>query len=315
MWMRRTPRSVPSTPQVPTGDDTLIMNGSIAHFYSVYGRWMERLTVPNGDVRLALTVEGEGPTVMLLHGWPDTSAMWEEVVPTLVAAGLRVAVPDLRGCGRSSKPTTTSQYSMRHLVGDVSAMIDALGVERVSLVGHDWGANLAWASAAFLPERVERLVALSVGHPTSFRSAGLEQQIKSWYTLLFAHEGLGEAFLRKNDYEAMRQWLGHPRVESVIQELERDGQMSAHLLWYRANIPPEAFVADPPILPPILAPTLGIWSSGDRALSERQMANSGQYCANGFEFLRLEGYGHWLPLEAPAVIARSIIDFLGRKSH
>lgn len=276
---------------------------------------MESLTVENGDVRLALEVEGDGPTVMLLHGWPDTSALWDEVAPALVARGFRVAVPDLRGCGQSSKPITTSLYAMHHLVSDVRALIDALDVERVSLVGHDWGANLAWVSAAYIANRVERLVALSVGHPTAFRSAGLEQQIKSWYTLLFVHEGLGEAFLRKNDYEAMRHWLGHPRVESIIAELERDGQMSTHLQWYRANIGPEAFVAAPPVLPPITVPTLGIWSSGEPALSERQMANSRDYCTNGFEFLRLERYGHWLPIEAPEVIAGAISEFLGPKSH
>jgi pimeloyl-ACP methyl ester carboxylesterase len=276
---------------------------------------MQRVMVDNDGIRLSMRVAGEGPTVLLLHGWPDTSALWDEVASDLVAAGYRVAVPDLRGCGLSSKPTTVEQYAMRHLVADVASLIDALGVERVSLVGHDWGANLAWVVAAYLPQRVVRLVALSVGHPTAFRSAGLEQQIKSWYTLLFAHEGLGEKFLRKNDHEAMRRWLGHPRVEQVIEELERDGQMSAHLLWYRANIPPEAFVADPPVLPPIEVPALGIWSSGDVALCERQMADSANYCVNGFDFLRLEGLGHWLPLEAPRVVSAAITSFLGPKSR
>lgn len=276
---------------------------------------MELLRIDNADIALQVRVSGTGPTVVLLHGWPDTGAMWDEVTPGLLGAGFRVVAPDLRGCGRSSKPDVTEQYAMHHLVGDVAAVIDRLGVDRVHLVGHDWGANLAWATAAYLPTRVDHLVALSVGHPTAFRSAGLEQQIKSWYTLLFAHEGLGEAFLRKNDYEAIRTWLGHPRVEEIIAELERDGQMSAHLRWYRANIPPEAFVADPPILPPIEAPTMGIWSSGDHALSERQMVNSRDYCVNGFEFVRLEGYGHWLALEAPELVASTISEFLGRKSR
>jgi len=284
-------------------------------FYSVYGRRMQRISVDNGAVRLSMRVEGEGPTVLLLHGWPDTSALWDDVTSGLIDAGYRVAVPDLRGCGQSSKPTATDQYAMHHLVGDVAALIEALGVERVTLVGHDWGANLAWVTAAYLPERIDHLVVLSVGHPTSFRSAGLEQQVRSWYTLLFFHEGLGEKFLRKNDYEAMRHWLGHPRVEPVIAELERDGQMTSHLLWYRANLPPESFVADPPILPAITAPTLGIWSSGDHALTERQMANSKDYCANGFEFRRLEGFGHWLPLEAPDVVVEEITRLLGPKSR
>ncbi|MHB1088820.1 MAG: alpha/beta fold hydrolase [Acidimicrobiales bacterium] len=271
---------------------------------------METIIVRSGDVALSVLVGGSGPTIVLLHGWPDTSALWGEVAADLIERGFRVAVPDLRGCGQSSKPTDAESYAMHVLVGDVAAIIDALEVQRVTLVGHDWGANLAWVTAAYLPERVERLVALSVGHPTAFRSAGLEQQIKSWYTLLFFHEGVGEAFLRKNDYEAMRHWLGHPRVEQVIEELERDGQMTTHLLWYRANIPPQAFVAPPPVLPAIQAPTLGVWSSGDHALSEAQMRDSAKYCANGFRFVRLEGYGHWLPLEAPREISNEVVTFV-----
>jgi len=270
---------------------------------------VESLQVSNGDVQLNVNVDGEGPTVLLLHGWPDTSALWNDVAADLVAAGYRVAVPDLRGCGLSDKPTDVERYAMHHLVGDVAAIIAVLGDDKVTLVGHDWGANLAWVSATYLPELIERLVVLSVGHPTSFRSAGLEQQIKSWYTLLFFHEGVGEAFLRKNDYEAMRRWTGHPRVEEIIHELERDGQMTTHLLWYRANLPPSSFVADPPVLPPVQVPVLGLWSSGDAALCEAQMTNSALYCDQGFTYVRFEGHGHWLPIEAPHEVAAEIIEF------
>lgn len=266
--------------------------------------------VSNADVELFVRDEGRGPVVVLLHGWPDTSLLWVEISTLLVESGYRCVSVDLRGCGRSTKPAAVERYVMRELVGDVAAVIGHLDAGRVTVLGHDWGANLAWAVATFRPDLVHSVVALSVGHPTAFRSAGLEQQLKSWYTLLFAHEGLGEAFLRKNDYEAMRTWLGHPQVESVITELERDGQMRTHLLWYRANIPPSAFVDEPPVLAPVSVPALGIWSSGDRALSERQMRDSAQYCAAGFHFVRLEGHGHWLPLEAPREVAHEVDTFL-----
>jgi pimeloyl-ACP methyl ester carboxylesterase len=105
---------------------------------------------------------------------------------------------------------------MTQLVADVVSIIDALGEEPVTLIGHDWGAALAWAVATYLPERVQSLVALSLGHPTSFYGAGIEQQVKSWYMLLFSQDDLGEAFLRKNDFEAIRRWSGHPRAEEVI---------------------------------------------------------------------------------------------------
>jgi pimeloyl-ACP methyl ester carboxylesterase len=224
---------------------------------------MENITVHNGEIDLRVRVDGEGPTLLLLHGWPDTGALWSEMVPDLVAGGYRVAVADLRGCGLSSKPTETSSYRMHHLVSDVHCIIKSLGVERVTLIGHDWGAALAWAAAAYLPDQVENLIALSVGHPTAFYGAGIAQQMKSWYMMVFSQDGLGEAFLRKNDYEVIRHWTGHPRPQDIIEELERDGQMSAHLRWYRANVAMDAFVVDPPVLAPISVPVLGIWSSGD----------------------------------------------------
>ena len=270
---------------------------------------MESLRVENGDVGLRLNVEGDGPTVLLLHGWPDTSALWDEVAPLLVNAGYRVAVPDLRGCGESDKPDDVDLYRMHHLVGDVGAIIDALDVEKVNLVGHDWGANLAWATAAFRPDLVERLAALSVGHPTAFCSSGLDQQLKSWYMLLFHFDGLGEAFLRQKDYAGMRRWVRHPRGEEIIKELERDGQMRTHLMWYRANARPDMFLSPAPVLPPIQSPTLGIWSSGDGALTERQMTESATYCAGEFRYRRLESYGHWIPLEAPAELSSELLDF------
>jgi pimeloyl-ACP methyl ester carboxylesterase len=277
-------------------------------FYSCTVTRVPSLSVHHDDVEIVVGVRGEGPTILLLHGWPDTSALWDDVGSRLVDAGYRVAAPDLRGCGRSTKPRTVAEYQMHVLMGDVAAVIDELGAGPVVLVGHDWGAALAWAVAAHLPTRVSHLVVLSVGHPTAFRSAGLDQQMRSWYTLLFNVEGLGEAFLRQRDYEAMRTWLRHPRVDQVIAE--RDGQMTTHLLWYRANLPPDAFVTDPPVLPAIVAPTLGVWSSRDLALTESQMTNSAAYCANGFTYRRLEGPGHWTPLEVPDDVAAAIVEFL-----
>jgi pimeloyl-ACP methyl ester carboxylesterase len=274
---------------------------------------VETLTAENDGVRLRVHLYGSGPTTLLLHGWPDTSALWDDVVPELVRAGQRVAVPDLRGCGQSDKPTDVARYKTHHLIDDVASIIGVLGDERVTLVGHDWGANLAWAVAAYRPELVERLGVVSVGHPTAFRLAGLEQQVKSWYTLLFYIEGLGEAFLRKNDYEVMRRWLGHPRANDVIRELERDGQMTTHLLWYRANLAPDAFIVDPPTLAPIEMPVLGLWSSGDVALGERQMTDSAAYCTNGFTYVRFEGQGHWLPLEAPRELSHELIEFCSER--
>lgn len=261
-------------------------------------------------VRLFVRDDGDGDPVLLLHGWPDTSAVWDLVVSQLVTNGLRCITPDQRGCGQSDKPQATESYKVVELVSDLINVMDECGIERFHVVGHDWGANLAWALASFFPNRVASLVVLGVGHPTSFRSAGLEQQLRSWYTLLFFHEGVGEAFLRRNNYEAMRDWLGHPRTDAIIAELERDGQMEAQLRWYRANIPPSAFVSEPPVLPAVEPDVLALWSSDDLALSEAQMVNSAQYCTGSFTYRRIENEGHWLPIDAAQLVAGEIQAFV-----
>jgi pimeloyl-ACP methyl ester carboxylesterase len=250
---------------------------------------------------------GAGPPVLLLHGWPDTGALYDEVAARLVASGQRCVVPDLRGCGRSDKPRDVARYAMGELVGDVVAVVENLGAGPVTLVGHDWGAALAWVVATHRPDLVASLVAVSVGHPTAFRAGGFDQLRRSWYTLLFQYEGLGEAVLRMDDYAVLRRWFAHPRANEVIAELERDGQITTHLLWYRANLPPDAFVRPAPVLAPVAVPVTGVWSSRDPALGEEQMVNSRAYCARGFTYHRIEGAGHWVPLDAPEALA-SIIE-------
>ncbi|HQU26211.1 MAG TPA: alpha/beta fold hydrolase, partial [Acidimicrobiales bacterium] len=251
---------------------------------------------------------GEGPPVLLLHGWPDTGALFDEVVGRLVRSGRRCLAPDLRGCGRSAKPTELERYAMAELVTDVVAVIEAAGAGPVTLVGHDWGAALAWVVATYRPDLVASLVAVSVGHPSAFRSGGFDQLRRSWYTLLFQFEGLGEAVLRQDDYAVLRRWFAHPRADEVVAELERDGQITTHLLWYRANLPPDAFTRPAPVLEPVEVPVVGVWSSGDPALTEAQMRESGAHCASGFRYSRLEGVGHWVPYEAPAALAALVLE-------
>ncbi len=263
--------------------------------------------VESGAGGLFVRDAGEGPPVLLLHGWPDTGALWDGVVADLVAAGRRCLTPDLRGCGRSGKPTEVGRYAMAELVGDVVTLIEAAGAGPLTLVGHDWGAALAWVVATYRPDLVRSLVAVSVGHPSAFRSGGFEQLRRSWYTLLFQFEGLGEAVLRQDDYAVLRRWFAHPRADEVVAELERDGQISTHLLWYRANLPPDAFIRPAPVLEPVAVPVLGVWSSADPALTEAQMRDSARYCASGFAYHRLEGVGHWVPYEAPGALADLVL--------
>lgn len=255
--------------------------------------------------------EGARP-VLLLHGFPDSGRMWRKVVPGLTGAGYRCIVPDLRGYGGSDKPADVESYAIPFLAGDALGVLDHLGLDKAHVVGHDWGAALAWAVASFAPERVDHLAALSVGHPASFRSAGFEQRARSWYMLLFQFEGIAEEWLSMDGWKNLREWGQHPDHEEVVAELERNGSLTPGLGWYRANVHPRTWIEPPIPFPPVQAPTMGIWSDGDFALGEEQMQASADQCANGFRYERVEGSGHWIPLEKPNEVVRLLVDFLPR---
>jgi len=268
-----------------------------------------------GDVMLEVQDEGEGSPVVLLHGFPDSHRLWRHQVPALVAAGHRVIAPDLRGFGASSKPAEVDRYGMLDLAGDVLGILDHLGVARAHVVGHDWGAALAWALAAFAPDRVDHLVALSVGHPSSFASVGFEQRARSWYMLLFQFEGIAEQWLSADDFANLRAWSQHPDIDSVVADLSRPGALTAALNIYRANVHPRVMVEPPLQFPPVQAPTMGVWSSGDYALCEAGMTGSERYVAGSWRYERVEGVGHWMQIEAPDQVSALLLDFLPSVEH
>jgi pimeloyl-ACP methyl ester carboxylesterase len=201
-------------------------------------------------------------------------------------------------------------YRVRTLVGDVVAVLDAVGVEQAHVVGHDWGAAVAWAVAGLAGDRVDHLVAMSVGHPATFGAAGFAQYQKSWYMLLFQFTGVAEQWLAADGWANLRAWSGHPDRDAVATELEANGSLTPALNYYRANVPPEVWIAPPRQLPPITAPTMGVWSSGDMALTERQMINSGEHVRGAWRYERIEGAGHWMQLEAPERLNELLVDFL-----
>jgi pimeloyl-ACP methyl ester carboxylesterase len=271
------------------------------------------MRVERDGVGIEYDVVGEGRPVVLLHGFPDTGRrLWRHQIPALAEAGFQVIVPDQRGYGASDKPTDVAAYHVAQSAGDVGAVLDDLGIARAHVVGHDWGAAVAWALASFAPERVDHLVALSVGHPASFRSDGYEQHQRSWYMLLFQFEGIAERWLSDDHWARFREWAQHPDADEVIAELERNGSLTPGLNWYRATVPPESYLSGPPSLPPVQAPTMGVWSSGDFALTEGQMTRSAAHVAGPWRYERVEGPGHWLQLEAPEEVNRLLLDFLAR---
>ena len=268
---------------------------------------MSRVDANGVGIEYAIT--GQGRPVVLLHGFPDSGRLWRHQVPALANAGFQVIVPDLRGYGKSDKPEAVEAYSLLSLAGDVLAVLDSLGIDRAHVVGHDWGAALAWGLASLAPDRVDHLVVLSVGHPSTFRRTE-EQRQKSWYMLLFQFAGIAEHWLSDDNWANFRSWGRHPDADQVIAELEAGGSLTPGLNWYRANVPPESWTAPPIQLPAVSAPTMGIWSTGDFALTETQMTDSPAYITASWRYERLDGPGHWLQLEAPDKVNELLLDFL-----
>ena len=254
--------------------------------------------------------EGCGQPILLIHAFPDSADVWRNQIPALVEAGFRAIAPDLRGFGKSCKPKEISSYSSQLLVSDLVGILDALKVEQVHVVGHDWGASLAWLFAALEPDRVINLAVMSVGHPRSFSSAGLDQKEKSWYMLLFQFEEIAEQLLMQNDWRFFRDLLRHhPELERWIPAFQEPGALTAALNLYRANAHPQGLLQES-LVPAVKSPTLGIWSSGDFYLTEAQMLSSAAFVDNSWEYVRVEGASHWLQLDRPEVINQILLKFL-----
>jgi pimeloyl-ACP methyl ester carboxylesterase len=266
-----------------------------------------RLQTVNG---LSLYVEehGAGDPVLLVHGWPDSARVWRHQVPFLVSNGFRVVMLDLRGFGRSERPEDVASYSLLNAVSDLVQVLESANVTRAHLVGHDWGAAVAWLMAALHPDRVERLVVLSVPHPFAPRT--MRQHEMSWYQLLFQFEGIAEATVQADDWAWLRAFTrGDGDLEQYVADLSRPGALTASLNWYRANLAPR-MPGPRPDLPLVQAPTLGVWSTRDHYLDGERMAGSGAFVAGGWRYERLEDASHWLQLDAPDSVNSLLLGWL-----
>ena len=256
--------------------------------------------------------QGSGAPVILLHGFPDTGDLWRHQVPALNAKGFRTIVPDMRGRGRSDKPPAVADYRLTTIVRDVTAIMDALGIERAHVVGHDWSAGVAWLLAALIPDRVDRLVAISVGAPGTGAKPTLEEFQKGWYRLLFLFEGTAEELLQRDDWYLFRLFLGGANdTDAYVKTLAEPGALTPALNWYRANLPVQAILgrSGGPQLPMIKADTLGIWSTGDLYLTEAAMTRSSERVQGRWRYERVEG-SHWVPLDQPDRLNQLLLEFL-----
>jgi pimeloyl-ACP methyl ester carboxylesterase len=279
----------------------------------------ERISFQNRDLTLRAVAAGpeNGPVVLLLHGFPEFWYGWQKQIRPLADAGFRVIAPDQRGYNESSKPGRVSEYSMPHLVADVLCIIEQLGRERIFLVGHDWGALVAWSVAGAHPDKIERLVIINVPHPAvmpRFLLTRPRQLLRSWYMVFFQIPRLPERLFSADGYKGGERSLiktsrpGTFSPEDLVQYRKAWGQpgaLKAMLNWYRALLRnPSAFRTKI-----VQVPTLILWGKKDTFLLPGLAPASLRKCQNG-KLLWFEDATHWVHHEEPVAVNAAIVKFL-----
>ena len=275
---------------------------------------LDQLRLPVGDLTFDAVAAGppEGRPILLLHGFPQTSWSWRLVLPRLAAAGRRAIAVNQRGYSPDASPDPVGAYTGEELVGDVLGVLDALGCDTVDLVGHDWGAAVAWQLAGLHPERLTTLTALSVPHPGAFLQAladDADQRTRSAYLRDFPRPRV-EHELLADDAAPLRAMLGaHPGVD-VAHMLERVGtpsRLRRALNWYAAQSRQRSAS-----IPAVRVPTLHLWSDGDPFLGEAATLATAAFVTGPYRLHVLEGVGHWIPEEAPETVAELLLSHLAR---
>ncbi|HEY3632667.1 MAG TPA: alpha/beta hydrolase [Jatrophihabitantaceae bacterium] len=250
----------------------------------------------------------DGRTVLLLHGFPQTSRSWRDVADRLAAAGLRAVAIDQRGYSPGARPSEVTAYALPSLIADVCAVVDALGGP-VDLVGHDWGAVVGWQVAARHPDRVRTWTAISTPNQLALNevlAVDDEQRQRFGYILAFREPGRAEAALLADDARRLRELYGGAvpadRVEADIAVLTQPGALTAALNWYRAMSPHDADG-----LGLVTVPTTYIWGTDDVAFGRRAAEESGRFVDADYTFVPLDGVSHWIPDQAPDAVADEIL--------
>lgn len=311
---------------------------------------VQERTVRSGDVDLHVLDVGEGPLVVLAHGFPELSYSWRHQLPALAGAGYRVLAPDMRGYGRSSRPEATEAYDIHHLTGDVLALLDDAGEESAVVVGHDWGAIVAWSLAILSPHRLRGVVGMSVPFlprgpmpPTQLFRAVLGDAF--FYILYFQEPGVAEADLGRDTATTMRRmlaglgsgagsmaandgrgfverlaepdrlpdWISQDELDHYVAEFARTG-FGGGVSWYR-NLDRNWELMEPHATDKVTVPSLFLTGSRDpvRAMSPHAVMD-GWLCDHRGSII-VDGAGHWVQQERPDEVNRALLDFLASLSN
>lgn len=271
------------------------------------------------DVTLHYVEAGEGPLVVLLHGFPEFWYSWRHQIPALVEVGYRIVAPDMRGYNTSEKPDSVADYHVDRLADDVAELIAERGEDSAHVVGHDWGAVVAWHFAGRHADMLEKLTILNVPHPrTMLRWLKTPKQLlKSWYMFFFQLPWIPEAAIRAGDYAYPRKVykrgtvrrgaFSDEDIERYIQAFDEPGALTAMLNYYRAAARGVGDASRPPV---IEADTLVIWGEQDVALRV-EMAEPPADLVPNARVEYLPDASHWVQVDRPERVNELLLAFLG----
>jgi pimeloyl-ACP methyl ester carboxylesterase len=256
---------------------------------------------------LRFDVSDSGPkdkeVVVLLHGFPQQPSTWDDVAGRLNDAGLRTLVPTLRGYTRTNRPRPRRTYATTETTADVVALLDAAGVERAHIVGHDWGAGPAWGMGSWYPDRAASLTVVSTPHPAAFarslRASG--QGLRSWYIGFFQLPAVPEALVFRTMERALTaSGLPTDWARTYTAAMSEPGVLTGAINWYR-GIPftTRSFRRIP-------VPTTYLWGRHDAALGRYAAEATADYVIGPYTFVDLDA-GHWLPETQPETVTEAIL--------
>lgn len=285
------------------------------------------ITLSNGDLTFPSRVAGEGPVVLLLHGFPDTNATFVAQLIALAAAGYRAVAPSMRGYAPESQPADGDYHAVR-MAEDVVAWLDQLGADKAHLVGHDWGANIAFAVAGLAPDRLASLSVIAVPHPVRFAehyAVDAEQQARSAYILDFLQPGFEKAVIADDGAWIAENWqLWSPTWADAAaasaparSALAQPGVARAALEYYRQafdTVSPAGTASTALFAAPVAVPTLGICGADDGCIASGVFAAAMQAedFPAGMEVSTIGGAGHFVHAEKPREVNALLTDWFAR---
>tara|TARA_B100000929_G_scaffold290099_1_gene282589 strand:+ start:477 stop:1367 length:891 start_codon:yes stop_codon:yes gene_type:complete len=287
----------------------LLASSVVSTEQDLYGR-VEHGYADNNGVKIHYATIGSGPTIVMIHGFPDFWYGWRYQMEAL-ANEYRIVAIDQRGYNLSDKPEGQDNYAMPLLVSDVVAVIRSLGEGKVVIAGHDWGGMVAWQTAINVPEIVERLIILNLPHPRGLMrelSKGEEQAANSQYARNFQQEGAHEVFTP----EALAGWVSNPAARDLYIEAFKRSDFEAMLHYYKANYPRPPYTEDTSPLVKIQCPVLVIHGLEDQYLLAGALDRTWEWIDNDLTLVTIPGSGHFVQQDATEIVNRSILAWLNR---